>query len=189
MGFSGGLVVVRCDGDALELEALQQDEPEWPEEPSPPSATWYVAGQGWQVVNLWSELPDEPEEFLQALALETGSPTMLAVILDSDTAYVTAFGTSSGVSEGWIEARSAAGYASRGAPLPGGPTAGAGERVWFEWIDGRLPDHADELAAWAEAAGLRGDREQILSVMRGDEGRVEDRFLRLLMALGVPPRS
>lgn len=189
MGFWGGLVVVRCDGDVLELDALRQDEPEWPGETPLPWEVWHIAGQGWQVVNVWRDVPDEPEEFLQALALATGSPALLAVVFDSDTAYLTAFGTSSGVSEGWIDARSAAGYAAQGTPLPGGPAAGSGERAWFEWIDARLPAHADELAAWADAAELSGDSERVLAVMRGNHGCAEDRFLGLLTALGIPPRS
>lgn len=192
MGFWGGLVVVRCAGDALGLEALQRHQAQWPDEwpggEPPRRETWHRAGQGWQVVNLARDLPDEREEFLQALALETGSPTMLALLYDSDTAQVTAFATSSGVSEEWIEARAAAGYAAQGPPLPGGPDAGAGECEWFTWIDARLPAHADDLVAWAEAAELTSDRERILAVMRGRHRCVEDRFLGLLAALGIPVR-
>lgn len=186
MGFWGGLVVVRCAGDALDLEALQQNEREWPDDEPPPRETWHRAGQGWQVVNLARDLPRDREQFLQGLALETGSPTMLALIYGSDTAQVTAFGTSSGVSEGWIEARAAAGYAAQGPPLPGGPDAGAGEREWSAWIDARLPAHADDLVAWADAAESTSDREQVLAVMRGHHRCAEDRFLGLLAALGIP---
>lgn len=121
---------------------------------------------GWQTLQIHHGLPDNDDGlWLSRLVTATGSPAMLASVMDSDTCAVSGL-TPLGVS--WSTCLNPAVAAEFG--ITASP----------------VPDTADRIAAWSAEAGCSVDRATVVEVLGKDaDAFAEDLFFDLIDACGM----
>lgn len=88
MGYSGDFVLVRSDSSLPDLPVF--DDPEWcVEERADYFHECWPRPEGWQTLQVNDYLPENGDDrWLHRLVTATGSPVMIASVMDSDVCYV-----------------------------------------------------------------------------------------------------
>ncbi|MGI5142451.1 MULTISPECIES: hypothetical protein [unclassified Streptomyces] len=190
MGYSGDFVLVRSDTSLRDLPVF--DDPEWCIEESADyfDECWPRPG-GWQTLQVNDYLPENDDDrWLHRLVTATGSPVMIASVMDSDICYVRGL-TPSGVAwSTFLDPVMAADYEVSVSP-PSDDEAPRGEtdkdrRV--RWLLADVPKTAEQIGVWAAEGGFTADREALRVVLaKRAEPFVEDLFFELVDACGLPP--
>lgn len=190
MGYSGDFVLVRSDSSLPDLPVF--DDPEWCiEERADYFHDCRPRPGGWQTLQVNDYLPENDDDrWLQRLVTATGSPVMIASVMDSDVCYVRGL-TPSGVTwSTFLDPVMAADYEVSVSP-PSEDEAPPGEtdkdrRV--RWLLADTPKTAEQIAVWAAEGGFTADREALRVVLtKRADPFVEDLFFELVDACGLPP--
>lgn len=190
MGYSGDFVLLRSDSSLSDLRIF--DDPEWcVEDRAEHFHECRPRPGGWQTFQVHDCLPENDDDrWLSRLVTATGSPVMIASVVDSDVCYVRGL-TPSGVAwSTFLDPVMAADYAVS-VPPPSQDEAPPGEtdrdrRV--RWLLADVPGTAERIALWAAESGFSADREALRGVLsRRADPFAEDLFFELIDACGLPP--
>jgi hypothetical protein len=166
VGFFGDFVLARSDAPLLDASvfgsgfACAEGHPDCVH-------VWQPREGGWQIVQVHHGVPDISDgRWLSGLVAATGSPVMIASVMDSDVCEVRGL-TPSGSS--WSACLDPAMAAEFGLPTP--DVAGS----------------VEQLVAWAAEAQCTADRRGLSDVLtRRADVFVEDLFFELIDACGLP---
>ncbi|MFJ4844068.1 MULTISPECIES: hypothetical protein [unclassified Streptomyces] len=166
MGYSGDFVLARSDSSLRDLPAF--DDPEWCiEEQADYFHECRPRPGGWQTLQVNDYLPENDDDrWLHRLVAATGSPVMIASVMDSGVCHVRGL-TPSGVA-----------WSTFLDPVEDG-------RVRSLLAD--VPKAADRIALWAAEGAFIADREALRAVLtKRADPLVEDLFFELVDACGLP---
>ncbi|MEU6343039.1 hypothetical protein ABZ883_19105 [Streptomyces sp. NPDC046977] len=189
MGYSGDFVLARSDSSLRDLPVF--DDPEWCiEEQADYFHECRPRPGGWQTLQVNDCLPENDDDrWLHRLVAATGSPVMIASVMDSDVCYVRGL-TPSGVAWAtFLDPVMAADYEVTVPPhsedeAPRGETD-QGRRVRL--LLANVPKAAEQIALWAAEGGFTADREALRAVLaKRADPFVEDVFFELVDACGLP---
>ncbi|MGW2961242.1 hypothetical protein ACWDGI_22615 [Streptomyces sp. NPDC001220] len=190
MGYSGDFVLVRSDSSLTDLPVF--DDPEWciEERTERFHECWPRPG-GWRTLQVNDHLPENGDDrWLHRLVTVTGSPVMIASVMDSDVCYVRGL-TPSGVAwSTFLDPVMAADYEVSVSP-PSEDEAPQGEtdkdrRV--RWLLADVPRTAEQIAVWAAESGFTADRDALRAVLtKRADPLVENLLFELIDACGLPP--
>ncbi|WP_431960932.1 hypothetical protein [Actinacidiphila sp. bgisy160] len=145
---------------------------------------------GWQTLQVNDHLPENDDDrWLRRLVTATGSPVMIASIMDSDVCYVRGL-TPSGVTwSAFLDPVMAADYEVSGPP-PSEDDAPPGETDRdrsIRWLLADVPENTEQIADWAAEAGFTANRDALRMVLvKRADPFVEDLFFELIDACGLP---
>ncbi|MFC1408861.1 hypothetical protein ACEZCY_06130 [Streptacidiphilus sp. N1-12] len=160
MGFFGDFVLARSERPLLELPLFGSAAGCDDGHTDCLSMCWPRPG-GWQTLQVSHGLPDNDQDrWLRELVSATGSPVMIASVMDSDRCEVRGLAPSGATWSVPLDLATAADHGT-----------GQSERI----------------AVWADEAGLTADREALLTALTTRSAPfVEDLFFQLVDACGLP---
>jgi hypothetical protein len=189
MGYWGDFVLVRSVRPLAELSPFLA-RPGCSDEDDDCLSLCETRPGGWQTAQVCHYLPgDDYQWWLSNLVAATGSPAMIATVVDSGICQVRALAPSGAAWETFLDPRSAAlpeflEYYLADGDSEGG--TGAGEDAARRLLD-TVPGTADQVAGWAAEAGMRADTSVLRSILvREADPFVEDIFFALINACGLP---
>lgn len=195
MGFWGEFVVARSNEPLVELEPL--------------SAGVCLDGHdscidclrahghdGWQTVAVHHGLPGRTSDTLRAIAAQTGFPSLIVYICDSDTGRIQGWSAKGGLFATWFTPGLAAEYEVPSGIVYEDETGMPSTAYQAAWdsahtrIVGEMPQRARDACTWAEASGWNPDPDKVLEILLADRIEfAEHHFFELLRAMGLPAVS
>ncbi|MFF4896190.1 hypothetical protein [Streptomyces sp. NPDC001068] len=190
MGSSGDFVLARSDSSLPGLPVF--DDPEWcVEEQADYFHECPPRPGGWQTLQVNDYLPENDDDrWLHRLVTATGSPVMIASVMDSDVCHVRGL-TPSGVA--WSTFLDPVMAADYGVSVPSpsedeAPPGRTGKEERVRRLLADVPEAAEQIAVWAAEAGFTADREALRTVLtKRADPFAEDLFFELVDACGLPP--
>ncbi len=211
MGYWGDFVVARSDGPLAELPPFVA-RPGCSDDDKDCLTVCQVRPGGWQTAQMCHYLPgDDYQWWLKALVAATGSPVLIATVVDSGICQVRALAPSGTAWETFLDPRSSAlpdfldyylmDEDGEGSDADGGDDddaddddgdddggGGGGGEAAVERLLADVPATADQVARWAAEAGFRADTGALRAILGSEaDPFVEDIFFQLIDACGLPP--
>lgn len=190
MGYSGDFVLARSGSSLAELPVF--DDPGWcADEHAGRFHPCRSRLGGWQTLQADDWLPENDDDrWLHRLVTATGSPVMIASVVDSDVCYVRGLTPSGAAWSAFLDPVMAAEY-EVSVPLSSQDEAPPGETDGDRRVRRMLaevPGTVERIADWAAEAGFTADREALRAVLtKRADPLVEDLFMELVDACGLPP--